>query len=559
MVFSTRHMTAQCQLMVEFPFSQRLKTRTEEGRVIPARNPWHYIERKFEPVEGVEPPLWIVVFADNADFDETPPDGQPKRAFHLEDGQIVPETENTEPTNDEYFVFKRGVPHSTLKFVVEHSGMANDILFGDEKLIDNTDNLDGGETFELPGVTKNLEVVDDTTTPATRTTQPTTTASTPRTPTPTPAPGDGYDLRAGTETTVEFDDTEYHVVGEIPGVDPSRFAVTTTDYDLVPPGVSRDVLALHTWQDSTWPTDWRAELDRVEDIRQDAERLELIGRALDVGWDITEILVFTAAGIPSAAIGPIVDLGTDAIAWSVKDVVEPYREAFQKLVACTKNGKDIDALASGIQSSDDLTDLMQTRIQAAVGLANNVDDVAQLGAAWGQMASALKGNAAYSASVGTALGAAKGLFVGFAISSVVNTIENVVKAKTTIHAVTYDYATLRMPVLRTLERLDEKLAAGRGTIGDVVVYDTYLRANFQMNALVTEVASRYWQAISDNVTGAVWDVLADAQKKADELARAAETQREMVQYTDLLYGNTWTETEEKLTDSINASVYGGTP
>ncbi|MEZ3145567.1 hypothetical protein [Halobaculum sp. MBLA0143] len=559
--------------MPTFPFSRRLKTRTEDGETIPARNPWHYIERHFEPLEGVDPPLWIVVFADNADFGQEPPEDQPRRAFRIEDGELIARTDGTEPTNDEYFVFKRGTPHSTLKFVVEHSGMSNDILFGDEILINNTDDLEAGETFELPGVEQNLEAIgttppgspDETPATVTRTdtavtppadgTGPATTVA-PTEP-QTPVAPSRYDLREGETEPVVFDGETYKIVSQIPGVSADRFAVTTESFDLVPPTLARDVLTLHTWKDSTWTVDWEAAEERTRRLRRDAERLKLMGRAVDVGWDLTEILVFFVAGVPTAAIGPIVDLGTDAIEWTVSDVERPYREVFQKLVTCADNGRSVDRLAGEIRRRDEMGDALGRRVGATVGLASEVSDLAQLGQAWDEMYTALDDTGAYTSSVNTALGATKGLFIGYAVSSTVGLIEDVVKTKTTLHAITYDYATVRLPIVRTLQALDDRLADGVGTIGDVLAYDTYLRTNYQMNALLFETASRYWQAISDSPTGGVWDVLADAQSNANRYAQTADTMRQMLRYEDLTYGHSWIDTDQKTRQSVNTAVFGG--
>jgi hypothetical protein len=552
--------------MATFPFSERLKTRTGDGEIVPAQNPWHYLERHFEPLEGVDPPLWIVVFADNAEFDTEPPSDQPKRAFRIEDEKLIAKTDGTEPTNDEYFIFKRGVEHSTLKFVVEHSGLSNDILFGDELLIENTDNIDEGETFRLPGVKRNLEQVGQTTTPEALNSTSSVTATdetTGRTVSETQQDSatavrpDGYDLKGGDAETVIFDGREYFVVSGIPGVAAGRFAVTTTDYELVPTRLARDVLTVHTWKGSTWSTDWAAETERTRQIRTDAERLKLMGRAVDLGWDLTEILVFFAAGVPTAAVGPIVDIGTDAIEWAVTDVERPYREVFQKFITCADNGRSVEAMAGEIRRRDELSEALGQRIGAATGLASSVSDFSQLGQAWDEMYAALDGSGAYTSSVNTALGATKGLFVGFLVSNTVGLIEDVVKTKTTLHAITYDYATTRLPVLRKLEELDSRLADGVGTVGDIVVYDTYLRTNYQMNALLFETASRYWQAISDSSTGGVWDIIANAQSKADEYAQTADIMRQMIRYEDLTYGHSWLDTDQKTRQSINAAVFGG--
>jgi hypothetical protein len=214
-------------------------------------------------------------------------------------------------------------------------------------------------------------------------------------------------------------------------------------------------------------------------------------------------------------------------------------------------------MAGEIRRRDQIGAALGRRIGAATGLAANVSDLSQLGQAWDEMYTALDDTGAYTSSVNTALGATKGLFIGYAVSSTVGLIEDVVKTKTTLHAITYDYATVRLPIVRTLQDLDARLADGVGTVGDVLAYDTYLRTNYQMNALLFEVASRYWQAISDSPTGGLWDALANAQSKADEYAQTADTMRRLLRYEDLTYGHSWLDTDQKTRQSINAAVFGG--
>lgn len=130
---------------------QRLKIQSDgHGEGIPLSNPWHYFRRFDQPLEGFEAPVYIAVLADNADFDSQPPQDQPKQSFRIEDGQVITDTSNAnEPTNDIFFVVKPYEDRTVLKFLEEAAGLDNRIWFGDDVLIDNTNNAGTDQTFEF--------------------------------------------------------------------------------------------------------------------------------------------------------------------------------------------------------------------------------------------------------------------------------------------------------------------------------------------------------------------------------------------------------------------------
>jgi hypothetical protein len=133
----------------QFPFDDRLFFQTGGSRA-PLSNPWFYKERLTDgaPVEGLDRPVWICVFADNTDYEETPPDDQPHRNFELTDGSVEP-ISGTEPTNDAYVMLKRHTDHATLKFVARTASASSQFYFDDDLLFD-TSETEEGSTFELP-------------------------------------------------------------------------------------------------------------------------------------------------------------------------------------------------------------------------------------------------------------------------------------------------------------------------------------------------------------------------------------------------------------------------
>ena len=124
---------------------------TGEGPV-PVTNEWHYVERFDRSLEGLSGPTWLIVLADNANYDADAPPDAGVDSFEIKGDDVVPTPGGSEPTNDSYLVFSPGCDRSTLKLVDVRASYENDILLGDQIVIDNTNTATKGE-YEAPGVT----------------------------------------------------------------------------------------------------------------------------------------------------------------------------------------------------------------------------------------------------------------------------------------------------------------------------------------------------------------------------------------------------------------------
>lgn len=132
------------------PYADRIVFETEDDSA-PVSNPWFYRERLTDggTVEGLNRPVWIVVFADwVSDYGDDPPEGEPSRSFEVEDGRLVP-ISGHEPTNDVYVALKRRDDGATLKFIAKEATASSRLLFDDEVLF-HTGEVERGATFELP-------------------------------------------------------------------------------------------------------------------------------------------------------------------------------------------------------------------------------------------------------------------------------------------------------------------------------------------------------------------------------------------------------------------------
>lgn len=157
-VFTPFELTATDVLLEE-----RLQLQPDgSGEKIPLSNPWNYYQRFDQPLEGFEPPVYVAVFADNAPFEEQPPEDQPKQAFRIEGESVVLEADSsTEPTNDVYFVVKPGTGQTTVKFIGESAGFDNQLYYQDELLFENTNTAPVGETFAFGTPASGVTVTPD--------------------------------------------------------------------------------------------------------------------------------------------------------------------------------------------------------------------------------------------------------------------------------------------------------------------------------------------------------------------------------------------------------------
>lgn len=155
-------------------------------------NDWHHVQAYTEgqPIEGLEPPVWVFVLTDNVHWEDVPrgsgtsanwtddpasvswsgtgnpvektydlESGSGGRVVDLQDRVTDDSDQSDEPTNDIYLVFKPDCPKSTLKVVAQQGGYNNSIYLNDERIVedtaalgnDNTD-IDPALSFDAPGV-----------------------------------------------------------------------------------------------------------------------------------------------------------------------------------------------------------------------------------------------------------------------------------------------------------------------------------------------------------------------------------------------------------------------
>jgi PKD repeat protein len=371
-----------------------------------------------------------------------------------------------------------------------------------------------------------------------------------RTQTPEEVP---YDLRDGDATEVQLGDRDLLVVENIPGAGDS-VAVTDRDYQLVDVTTTRDALYTYTWmQAGGWARDWSDEVWKTERLREESHNDELFGRAVDFGWDVTAIVTAVAAGYAPAAIGPAVDVATEGITWAVEEENEPYKQAFERMTASLSAARAVQERTDTVVSTGDFDRYLEEFVGNAYTVYEAGTSSVQF---FDDFVSAMASGSGYTASAGSALSSSTvtTFFVGFALDFTVDTIEGPVKTKTQIHAVQNAYATVRLPVVERLRALHQAVVDGTASPAEVVEYHMLLFTDYQMGAMVFEASSELWQEISDSTTGSVWDIIANADGKADQLARTAETLTETAKTTMWVFGAGLDDVERSTTGSVNAEV-----
>lgn len=122
-------------------------------------NPWVYVQRYDRSVEGLGPPVYVIVFPDNVhnsgyDWDDDPPEDvreEMPNAYSIQGGNVVVNGSAVEPTNDVYMVFEPGCSQSRFLFVRMQGGYNNQILLEGQEMF-RTSSTSSGTVYTRRGV-----------------------------------------------------------------------------------------------------------------------------------------------------------------------------------------------------------------------------------------------------------------------------------------------------------------------------------------------------------------------------------------------------------------------
>jgi hypothetical protein len=416
----------------------------------------------------------------------------------------------------------------------------------------------------------NTETATPTPTP-TPTPKPTRTPPPTETKTATPQTPD-HNLRKGSTTTVNPHGQPLYVISEIPNTDPGRQAVTTTEYQLVDATRAKDALAAAYYQTNGSTVDYSQRLQTARDHKERAKNLQLFGRAVDAGWDLTVIANSFLVGHPQLAIGNAISLSTDAMSWGYTEYTDPFQEGFTKMTAALTNAKSIQAKAQQMRVNDNLGKQVGSMISALALGADTAKTGAGLATAWDEAFTALKqsrfpthtaddvlksADDLAKQSVDDAVTASAGLFAGFAIGLATSEISSVIKAKTKVHTAELAYETVRIPLLERLEQLQSLARAGQLTHPEAIEYTVSQATEMQMGAILFQIGADYWQAISDSATGFLWDIVSNAAAKSENYEANATSLETTSKWLYLGSGSQSSTVIEQYALSLNADALGG--
>lgn len=454
----------------------------------------------------------------------------------------------------------RGVLDVTVEYNTEASGKVSMLEL-------RTEEVDGGDEGRALSLFDDISLkngeVQETSTPSatlTETATPTHTATvTPPststiTRTLTPTNQIPYNLEGGKTTRVSPGNQELYVITEIPDAADNQVAVTTTDFNLVSVDLTRDALYSYVWKGSAWGRDTESEIEKTVDFRKSEQRDRLFGHFVDAGWDITMLINLGLVLGPTAALGATVDGILEEVPWAVQAVQQPYKQAFQEMTASLTDAKKIADEIETITSYKNIGTQSKNIISTAGQIYDSGKTAVQF---YDDFLTALDETGSLIKSSRAAVTGATGFFGGLGASLVVDEIESVIKAKTTIHSVGFAYATVRLPVLRALAVIKSKVSKGTASPADIYLYHRYLFTDYQMSAVAWKAVGEYWKRISQSSTGPAWDIIVNAGSKAETAIQMAMTMRETAKITLNLLGAGQSTVLEQLGNSINMEVYDG--
>jgi hypothetical protein len=121
-------------------------------------NGWVYVQRYDRTIEGLSPPVYVVVFPDNvgsvSEWEAGPTDAERADmvwAYDRSGGDISVNGSAIEPTNDVYMVFKPGCDNSQVKFLAMSGSYNNQILIDGTPAF-RTNDASSGQIYQAPGV-----------------------------------------------------------------------------------------------------------------------------------------------------------------------------------------------------------------------------------------------------------------------------------------------------------------------------------------------------------------------------------------------------------------------
>ena len=366
------------------------------------------------------------------------------------------------------------------------------------------------------------------------------------------------DLQGGRQTKHDIGRTAYYLIDHIPGQPANRTAVTTTDYQLVSKKTARDVIGHDVFSSMQWGMDWQQYLQRIQQDRERIGEQRLWTRALDLGWDATEILILWAVGVPQAGIATVFETSQDLIRWSQQAQNRPYRETYTKMSGTLGNTASVENLASRLEQEPSIFEKIVPILDAYNQIGDYIDEGRTLKSAFSTAIKAairsgpLTESPAATISTKQALHKSRGFLISLAVGAGIDLLDNPIQLKSRLYGVAWAYCTMVIPVLERLQRLDRKIKRNNHRFGDRIEYYLDIQSFNQMTALAAAGQAKYWQAIADTWSGVVLNFITNADDKAKENRGHAKNLWASSRSAARVLGTAWGEVSTKTDQSVNA-------
>lgn len=327
-------------------------------------------------------------------------------------------------------------------------------------------------------------------------------SSTPTT-TQTTVPEPGHDYQRGTQQEIDLGWKRVYVVKDIPGLDSSKVAVTSTDYELLHPETAFDGLWTYQYLEIGDSRDiYRGRIDYAKSQRESYKMREFVSRAAEIGMNLLAAYAFagTGAGIP-AAVSITVDMLTDSIAWASDAVNEPYKQAFTQMAGSGANMRFLDQHLTEVQTSGQFPQSVEGIVDASVEVFDHLQRAENVIDAWNtfvrglQHADSPASGLFYKGAYTQAVKSLQGFFIGLAISTASAAVEGWFRDNAKIAGLMHAYHSSQIPILEELIEYEEKALTGRLNPPDILRYHSRQFAHDQMGAYAHSQVSKFFEAM----------------------------------------------------------------
>lgn len=349
--------------------------------------------------------------------------------------------------------------------------------------------------------------------------------------------------------------TQYVLWG-IPDADPSRRAVVTPDYELVPPEVARDALLTDVWTESRTRY-WGDVVEQAERERQAWQILEGLSRAGDVSADVAAALALAHVS-PTGALKHKISALDSAITWRQNAIDNPHREQFSKMAESLGTVQWARDEYASTASVENLSSEALEVIEFAIDAYDTVDTITDVAEVAGVVVAVAENT--HSVTMGLMAGGAIGkatafqMFPAIATSYAVDEGSRLLEANARTAAAGVAHNTIRLPILRELDELHEQAVAGIIDPPDIVRYHIEMATQYQIAAAANSAMATYQDSVDDTLLGSGLAQIFGSEDIAETAREMTEHYANLSRYSLAQLGAGWQLGRQRFEESINREL-----